>query len=124
MPTEEHMRAAMQKYLDALNALDVVGALALFAQGSTVEDPVGSGVALATERLPEMFGQIPDGATFALDTPIRTSHGNAAAMAFTTKVVLGGEPIEVRAVDVMEFNDEGRIAHMNAYTGPSDVIRG
>lgn len=124
MPTEEQMRAAMQKYLDALNKHDVAGAVGLFAQDGTVEDPVGTGVAVAAERLPKMIGQVPEGTTFTLDTPIRTSHGSAAAMAFTLRGSIDGEPVEVRSVDVMEFNEHGLITHMNAYNGPSDVIRG
>ncbi|MFI8181458.1 nuclear transport factor 2 family protein [Actinacidiphila glaucinigra] len=124
MPTEEHMRAALQRYLDALNNHDVAGAVALFADGATLEDPVGTGVADAAERLPKMFDQVPVGSTFTLDTPIRTSHGSAAAMAFTVRAVVDGAPVEVRSIDVMEFDESGLITHMNAYNGPSDVVFG
>lgn len=120
MPTEDEMRAAMQKYLDALNIHDVNAALALFAAGSTVEDPVGTGVKDAHERLPQMFEQTPVGTKFTLDTPIRTSQGWAAAMAFSLQTVVDGTPVQVRSVDVMEFDEQGLIKHMNAYNGLSD----
>ncbi|GIF62579.1 hypothetical protein Ais01nite_06140 [Asanoa ishikariensis] len=120
MPTEDLMRTALHSYLDALNNLDVDAALALFAQGSTLEDPVGTGVAAAHDRLPVMFTQIPAGSTFTLDTPVRTSHGSSAAMAFSLRTVVDGVPVQVRSLDVMDFDDEGLITHMNAYTGPSD----
>ncbi|GAA1866747.1 alpha/beta fold hydrolase [Asanoa iriomotensis] len=120
MPTEDHMRSALHSYLDALNNLDLDAALALFATGSTLEDPVGTGVADAHERLPRMFAQVPAGSTFTLDTPIRTSHGSSAAMAFTLRTVIDGTPVQVRSLDVMDFDDDGLITHMNAYNGPSD----
>jgi steroid delta-isomerase len=121
MPTEEHMRSTLQKYLDALNNLDLDVALALFAKGGTLEDPVGTGIAAAHERLPRMFEQVPAGATFTLDTPIRTSHGSAAAMAFTLRALYNGQNIQVRSLDVMRFDDDGLITHMDAYNGPSDL---
>ncbi|WP_179266454.1 alpha/beta fold hydrolase [Asanoa hainanensis] len=114
------MRTRLQSYLDALNARDADAAVALFAPGSTLEDPVGTGVADAHERLPRMFEQVPAGSRFTLDTPIRASHGAAAAMAFTLETVVDGTPVRVRSLDVMEFGDDGLITHMNAYTGPSD----
>ncbi|GAA0998593.1 nuclear transport factor 2 family protein [Acrocarpospora macrocephala] len=121
MPSETTMRTAMQAYLDALNNRDVARIIALFAEGGTVEDPVGSGVHDARPGLTRLVGGLPDGATFTLDTPIRASHGSGAAMAFTVRMVLDGKPIQIRSLDVMQFDDEGLITEMKAYYGPSDI---
>lgn len=121
MPTEEQLHAAMQAYIDALNSTDVAAITALFAPGSTVEDPVGTGVFAASERLPELVGNLPAGTTFTLDTPIRTSHSTGAAMAFTVQTELNGEPIRIHSIDVMQFDDDGLITEMRAYYGPSNL---
>ena len=42
MNTPEHMTAVVQRYVAALNAGDLDGIVALFADDATVEDPVGS----------------------------------------------------------------------------------
>lgn len=42
MNSVEHMTAVVQRYVAALNAGDLDGIVALFADDATVEDPVGS----------------------------------------------------------------------------------
>jgi steroid delta-isomerase len=113
----------MQAYLDGLNHRDPEAVLALFAEGGTIEDPVGSQVSGdARTLLPQIVGSLPEGTTFTLDTPIRTSHGRGAAMAFTVRTQLDGRPVEIRSVDVMQFTEDGLITEMKAYYGPSDII--
>ncbi|MGW4464084.1 nuclear transport factor 2 family protein [Micromonospora sp. NPDC004704] len=121
MLSEAQLRTAMQAYLDALNAQDVEGIIALFAERGTVEDPVGSGVHDARAGLTRLVGGLAAEATFTLDTPIRASHGSGAAMAFTVRMVLGDRPIEIRSLDVMQFDEKGLITEMKAYYGPSDI---
>ncbi len=56
----------------------------------------------------------------SLAAPIRGSHANAAAMAFDFKMNLDGKKITTSAIDVMRFNEDGKIISMQAYWGPSD----
>ncbi|MFE2035445.1 nuclear transport factor 2 family protein [Streptomyces scopuliridis] len=121
MVSEAQLRTAMQRYLDALNAADVDGIISLFAQGGTVEDPVGTGVYDAREGLTRLVGGLPAGANFTLDTPIRASHSNGAAMAFTVEMIHEGVPTRIRSLDVMRFDEDGLITEMKAYYGPSDI---
>jgi len=121
MLNETHMKAALQSYLDALNAADVEGVIALFADEGTIEDPVGTGVHAAREGLTRLVGGLPAGATFALDTPIRASQANGAAMAFTVQLERNGVRTQIRSLDVMQFNEAGLIVEVKAYYGPSDI---
>jgi hypothetical protein len=57
-----------------------------------------------------------------LDTPIRGSHGQSAAKAFTIHLNVDGKKTIIRAIDVMTFDDSGKIIDMKAYHGPSDVL--
>jgi len=118
------MRAAMQAYVDRINARDAAGVLDLFAPDAVIEDPVGdapkSGAALAA-----WFAD-----TIAFDTrihpvaPIRGSHGNAAALAFdVTFTPPDGGRLRIRSIDVCTFDDDGRITSLKGYWGPDDMER-
>ncbi|MFQ3556597.1 nuclear transport factor 2 family protein [Streptomyces gramineus] len=124
MPTEKQLHDAMQGYLDALNNADVAAITALFADGATIEDPVGTGVHPAAEGLARLVGALPAGSSFTLDTPIRTSHGNGAAMAFTVRTQVDGAPMVIHSIDVMQFDDNGLITEMRAYYGSSNLKSG
>ena len=56
-----------------------------------------------------------------LDTPIRGSHGKSAAMAFTVHTEMDGKKVLIQEIDVMSFDDSGKIIDMKAYHGPSNV---
>jgi steroid delta-isomerase len=55
------------------------------------------------------------------DGDIRTSHGNAGAMAFTIHTEIDGTPYEIKAVDVITLDADGKIQSLKAYWGPSDI---
>jgi steroid delta-isomerase len=59
-----------------------------------------------------------------LDSPIRGSHGQSAAMAFTIYMEQEETLARTRAIDVMTFDDVGKIIDMKAYHGPGDVSEG
>jgi hypothetical protein len=54
---------------------------------------------------------------------VPASHGAGAAMAFTVSTVIDGNPVRIRSLDVMQFNESGLITEMRAYYGPSDIAR-
>lgn len=120
-PTEVQMLNAMQAYIDALNAKDIKGIISLFSEGGTIEDPVGTVIEDATSGLNRLVGALPSDATFKLDSVIRSSHSNGAAMAFTVNLNYQGQAMEIKSIDVMQFDNEGKIREMKAYYGPSNV---
>ena len=121
MPTEQQMKAALQKYIDAFGARDADALAALFADDATIEDPVGSEVLRGKEAIAAFYRRAVQVVThMALSAPIRGSHGNAAAMAFDFEMNLKGRKVRTSAIDVMEFDDAGRIKTMRAYWGPGD----
>lgn len=116
------MRAKMQAYIDRINAGDVEGILTLFSPDAIIEDPVGStpkaGAAIA--------GWFADTVAFGtrIDpvAPIRSSHGNAAAVAFEVSFTPpSGERLRIRSIDVCTFDPEGRIVSLQGYWGPDDM---
>jgi len=120
MPNSVLIKAILQSYIDTFNKGDAQAVAALFADDATVEDPVGSLVKQGREELLAFYkNAIATGAKLTLDAPIRASHGEAGAMAFTAQI---GQ-LKVRVIDVMTINDAGKITSMKAYFGPDDIIQ-
>jgi steroid Delta-isomerase len=121
MPSQETMKAAMQAYIDAFNSGNAAAVVALYATEATVEDPVGSPAKRGHAEISAFYTHsISTGAKLTLDAPIRGSHGNAAAMAFSAKI----GPITVRVIDIMTFDEAGKFTSMKAYFGPGDILQG
>ncbi|BAC12244.1 steroid delta-isomerase [Oceanobacillus iheyensis HTE831] len=122
MPTEQEMKASLQKYLEGFNEGNSEKVISLFAEDARVEDPVGSEPLKGKASITTFFQQaIPSVKRLELAAPIRGSHGNAAAMAFNIYVEMEGKGAVIRCIDVMTFNDDGFIIDMKAYWGPEDV---
>jgi steroid delta-isomerase len=120
MPDSKTMKAAMQAYIDSFNSGDPEAVVALYADDATVEDPVGSPPRQGKEAIRAFYREtVATGAKLTLDAPIRSSHGNSAAMAFSATI----GPLLVRVIDVMTFDESGRFTSMKAYFGPDDLIR-
>jgi len=120
MPSQETMTAAMQAYIDAFNSGSAEAVVALYAEDATVEDPVGSPVKRGKAEIQAFYTHsIATGAKLALDAPIRGSHANAAAMAFSAHI----GPLTVRVIDIMTFDEAGKFTSMKAYFGPGDILQ-
>ncbi len=121
MPSQETMKAAMQAYIDAFNSGSAAAVVALYAAEATVEDPVGSPLKRGRAEIEAFYTHsIATGAKLSLDAPIRGSHSNSAAMAFSAKI----GPVTVRVIDVMTFDESGKFTSMKAYFGPGDILQG
>ena len=119
MPSQEHMKAVLQSYVDGFAAGDAAALTALYADDAIIEDPVGHPEIRGHEAIAEFYtNAIASGAKLTLDAPIRGSHANKAAMAFTVEVP---NLMSIRVIDTMTFNANGQITHMQAFWGPSDI---
>jgi len=121
MPTETEMKAAVQAYVDGFNNADADAIMALFAANAVIEDPVGSPLKSRAQFEQFIRQGVRFGARLALAAPIRGSHGNAAAMAFTVTFEDGVRRITTNSLDVMTFDDEGKIVFMQGFWGPGDA---
>ena len=124
MPTQSDMKAALQAYIDGFNAGDADAIMALFADNAVIEDPVGSPLKSRAEFEAFIRDGVRFGARLSLAAPIRGSHGNHAAMAFTVTFVQDGVRYTTNSMDVMTLDAVGKITRMNGYWGPGDVTVG
>lgn len=123
MITEAHMKSMLENYIEAFNSGSPSAVAELFAENATVEDPVGSEVRHGRKSIEEFYGYaVGTGAKLSLDAPIRASKSNYAAMAFTVSVNYQGRDSKMRVIDVMSFDESGKIASMRAIWGESDIV--
>ncbi|MFI0545702.1 MAG: steroid Delta-isomerase [Brachymonas sp.] len=120
--SNENKRLAMQAYIDRMNAGDLAGVVALYADDATIEDPVGSSKLITGKaEITEFYTtSMQTKAQLKLSAPIRTSHSDSAAMAFEVTLDWGGL-MSISVIDVMTFNAAGQFTTMRAYWGPEDM---
>ena len=123
MPSNDEMKAAMRQYVERVNAADLEGILALFADDATVEDPVGSGTHCGRDGIRAFYAMaIANGAKLAIVGPQRGSAGDAAAMVLDVDVTPPGAPkMRVGVIEIMRLNDAGKVVEMRAYWGNEDM---
>lgn len=119
--TDQHIADVMQAYVTAMSGDDVGQVLALYDQDAVVEDPVGSEPFVGIEAIrgfyTESIGVV---ARMELEgnPRVRGNHGVCAMLAYPK----GAEDsMLIETLDVMEFNEDGKITRMTAYWGDSNI---
>ena len=124
MNTPEHMTAVVQRYVAALNAGDLDGIVALFADDATVEDPVGSEPRSGTAAIREFYAnslKLP--LAVELTQEVRAV-ANEAAFAFTVSFEYQGRKTVVAPIDHFRFNGAGKVVSMRAVFGEKNIHAG
>lgn len=122
MTDEKQMKHTLQAYIDGFNQSDAAAISNLYSADATIEDPVGTPPIQGREAIVSFYERsIKTGAKLSLAAPIRASHGREAAMAFDVQLTMPQGPALIRVIDVMAFDDQGKIASMRAFWGPSDM---
>lgn len=121
MLDENYIAGVMQAYVDAVSGDDVEAVIALYAEDGVVEDPVGSEPQVGHAALREFYRMAVDAVEkMVLEGNVRARENwGAASMAAYPK----GMDLKFvcETLDVMEFNDEGKITRMTAYWGDNNM---
>lgn len=120
-PSADEIRKTVTKYLEAVAKGTVDDVLALYADGAVVEDPVGTDPRTTTESLREFYGVIEPLSQTAELLTLRIA-GNEAAFHFSLVTHLGEQSMEIAPIDVMTFDDDGKIRTMRAFWSQEDMI--
>lgn len=110
-------RATAQRYLDAVNAGDLEGVLACYADDAEVFDPVFERGFVGKRALRMFYETVVGQAKLEFAGPIRGTHGNAIA----APVVARARGATIQVITLTRFNDQGLIEKYEAYWGPDDV---
>lgn len=124
MNSVEHMTAVVQRYVAALNAGDLDGIVALFADDATVEDPVGSEPRRGREAIRAFYAnslKLP--LAVELTQEVRAVAGEAA-FAFTVSFEYQGRKTVIAPIDHFRFNDAGKVVSMRALFGEKNIHAG
>ncbi|MFZ2173127.1 MAG: nuclear transport factor 2 family protein [Rhodococcus sp. (in: high G+C Gram-positive bacteria)] len=120
-PSAEDIRKTVERYVEAVATGTVDDVLALYADGATVEDPVGTEPRTTVESLREFYGVIePLKQTGELRT-LKIA-GHSAAFHFSLVTDLGEQSLEIAPIDVMTFDDDAKITSMKAFWSQEDMI--
>jgi len=121
------MAASKERILDVINSyVDLVAngtadeIVALYADGATVEDPVGSEVRTTRESIREFYATL-EGLEQQGMVLIARVAGGEAAFQFELATKSGDQTFTLAPIDVMTFDDEGRITSMKAYWSDDDL---
>jgi steroid delta-isomerase len=91
----------------------------LFAEGATVEDPLGTDVRSTRESIREFYATLQDLKQTADLKVVRVGDGQAAFW-FELITHADGATYTVAPIDVMTFNDDGKITSMRAFWSDAD----
>lgn len=121
VPTPQHMREVVARYIAALNAADIDAIVALYAPDAQVEDPVGSEPHRGHAAIRAFYSRsLTMRLEVALQGEVRAVAGEAA-FAFTVALQQGDARLVISPIDHFRFDAQGRITHMRAFFGPDNV---
>ena len=118
--SREAILQTIQSYVDLVATGSSTDVVALYADGATVEDPVGTEVRSTRQSIAEFYAAL-DG----LEQEARLLHvriaGNEAAFAFELVTRAGEQTYTLAPIDVMTFDDDARITSMRAFWSGEDM---
>ncbi|MCW2773401.1 MAG: nuclear transport factor 2 [Nocardioides sp.] len=117
----ERIREVVDRYVELVGSGTSDEIVALYADGATVEDPVGSDVLSDRDAIRAFYAGL-DG--LEKDTRMVTVRiaGGAAAFHFEMVTHVGEQTYTVTPIDVMTFDDDGLITSMRAFWGDADMV--
>ena len=118
-------RASIQKtidnYLAAFTASDRAGWLECFAADAWIEDPVGTPRRQGRAEIGAFWDEsheVPD-AIELVPLGILTVVGDEGVFTMQARATLGGQVFGIDVIDLMTFDDAGRITTMRAFFDPT-----
>jgi steroid delta-isomerase len=119
----ERIREVVEQYVALVGSGTADEIVALYADGATVEDPVGSDVLTGAEAIRGFYAGLE-----GLDKKTRLNTlrvaGGEAVFHFEIATTADGVTYTVAPIDAMTFDDDGKVTSMRAYWGDADMTIG
>jgi steroid delta-isomerase len=116
------IRARIDTYLGAFGG-DREAFLDNFAPDAWIEDPVGTPRLEGRDAIGGFYDQstgLAESISLRATGPLRIA-GGEAAFSFQARPVMGGTTFAIDIIDVMTFDDAGRITTMRAFWDPAEM---
>ena len=118
------IRSTVEAYCAAFTARDQDAYVSLFAADAWIEDPVGTPATRGTRRASRAFfaesSAMADSIELRQTGPVRVAVGECA-FPMQARPAIGGGTYVVDIIDVMTFDDGGKITTMRAFWDPAEM---
>ncbi|ANH36955.1 Steroid Delta-isomerase [Nocardioides dokdonensis FR1436] len=118
--SNERIREVVESYVSLVGDGTAAEIVDLFAEGATLEDPVGSAVRTTREELLEFYGMLEGLQQESRLVECRIA-GSEAAFHFELRTITDGGTFTLGPIDVMRFDDDARITSMRAFWSDEDM---
>ncbi|WP_067828911.1 nuclear transport factor 2 family protein [Nocardia inohanensis] len=113
-------RDVVEQYVKLVATGPTDAIVELYAENATVQDPIGGETRVGHDKIRELYAALE---YMQRETELHTVKvkDNHAAVSFTMVGTVNGQRMTLAPIDVMEFDDAGKIISMRAYWGPEDL---
>lgn len=126
MPTDAEktqvIREIVNRYIELIGKGRADDLVELYADDATVEDPVGGEVHIGRQAIHGFYSAVNDVQRECELVSLRVA-GNEAAFQFRLTVTAGEHRMVIEPIDVMVFDDGGKVTAMKAYWSAADVTQ-
>jgi steroid delta-isomerase len=125
MPNADRVQAitdTVNRYIELVEKGSADDLAELYTDDATVEDPVGGEVHIGRRSIHGFYSAVNDVQRKCELVTLRVA-GNEAAFQFRLTVTAGEHRMVIEPIDVMIFDDRGKIAAMKAYWSAADVTQ-
>jgi steroid delta-isomerase len=123
MPSPDQIQHTVARYVELVAAHQPEAVADLFAVGATIEDPVGSELRTDRASFVEFYSVIAGMEETTSELLWSRVAGDTAVFEFRLRVSTAGNGYEVQPIDIMTFDDSGKIATMRAVWDPATDIK-
>jgi steroid delta-isomerase len=111
---------AVQRYIGLIASGSAADLAALYSSDATVEDPVGGEVHIGPHAIEGFYAAIENAHRESELVTLRVA-GNEAAFHFRLTLTTGEQRVRIEPIDVMAFDDDGKVTAMKAYWSAADI---
>ncbi len=109
----------VRRYLQALCDGDLSTIKGFFDDKSTLEDPYGSRCLEGVDRIGAFYEKAFTQGVTATQTGEASCSGDSVAVPYRVRV----GPVQINAITVFQFADNGKLKSMRAYWGPENTTK-
>ncbi|WP_166136934.1 nuclear transport factor 2 family protein [Nocardioides ochotonae] len=118
--TPERIRAVVEQYVELIGRGDADEIAGLYADGASLEDPVGREPLTGREQIRKFYANLAGADISTRLFEVRIC-GNEAVFHFEVATRAGDASYTVAPIDLMSFDEQGRITSMRAFWSQTDM---
>lgn len=120
MLSAEHITETVNRYIGLVAKGSADDIAELYADDAIVEDPVGGEVHIGRQAIRGFYAAVENTDRECELVTLRVA-GNEAAFQFRLTVTVGDNRMLIEPIDVMVFDDDGKVSAMKAYWSADNV---